>query len=281
MARISLDAARQLFPPVLGYLQFLLRHRAERSAARTEGKALQEKLYDIPEIHTWPIKSVLGDHDNREVGGAKEDELVLVIRGEVLNKYPTAVVYAHRAKWQPKSNTDPTPDNTKERVLNPHFETMGDNPSRDFVKTPLYEAKVDPDIYFFGFDLTAEKAIGGTGENPTDDPGWFFVIKERPGEPRFGLDIDQEPGQPPPTLNIWNDLSWEHVAPSGNFIEINNTFTLTNPAGNPQPVEKVTQYGDDKHILWNPSINAADLAYILFQVPVFVAVHASEMLRRK
>ena len=29
------------------------------------------------------------------------------------------------------------------------------------VKTPLYEAKVDPDIYFFGFDLTAEKAKGG------------------------------------------------------------------------------------------------------------------------
>ena len=54
--------------------------------------------------------------------------------------------------------------------------------------TPLYEAKVDPDIYFFGFDLTVEKAKGGTGENPGDDPGWFFVIKERPGEPRFGLD---------------------------------------------------------------------------------------------
>jgi hypothetical protein len=244
-------------------------------------KALQERLYDIPEIHTWPVKSELGDHDNREVGGSKEDELVLVIRGELLKKYPTAVVYAHRAKWQPKSNTDPTPDNTKERVLDPPFETMGDNPSRDFVKTPLYEAKVDPDIYFFGFDLTAEKAIGGTGEKPTDDPGWFFVIKERPGEPHFGLDIDQDPNKPPPTLNIWNDLSWEHVAPSGNFIEINNAFTLTDPTGNPELVEKVTQYGDDKHIQWNPNTNAADLAYVLFQVPVLVAIHASEMLRRK
>lgn len=244
-------------------------------------KALHERLYDIPEIHTWPIQSLLGDHDNREVGASKEEELVLVIRGELLKKYPTAVVYAHRAKWQPKSDTDPTPDNTKERVLDPPFETMGDNPSRDFVKTPLYEAKVDPDIYFFGFDLTAEAAIGGTGEHPTDDPGWFFVIKERPGEPRFGLDIDQDPDKPAPTLNVWNDLSWEHVAPSGNFIEINNTFTLTNPAGDPELVEKVPQYADDTHIQWNPNTNAADLAYVLFQVPVLVAVHASEMLRRK
>ena len=50
------------------------------------------------------------------------------------------------------------------------------------MRTPLYEAKVDPDIYFFGFDLTRRRRRkGGTGENPNDDPGWFFVIKERPG----------------------------------------------------------------------------------------------------
>ncbi len=244
-------------------------------------KTLHEQLYDIPEIHTWPIQSILGDHDNREVGGAKEDELVLVIRGELLKKYPTAVVYAHRAKWQPKSDTDPTPDNTKERVLDPDFETMGDNPSRDFVKTPLYEAKVDPDIYFFGFDLTAEKAIGGTGENPTDDPGWFFVIKERPGEPRFGLDIDQEPDQPPPTVYVWNDLSWEHLQPTNGFLEIDKTITLTNPQGTPDFAEKKDQYANDLAVKFNPDTNAADLAYILFQVPVLVAVHASEMLRRK
>jgi hypothetical protein len=246
-------------------------------------EALHKQLYDIPEIHTWPIQSLLGDHDNREVGGAKEDEIVLVIRGELLKKYPTAVVYAHRAKWQTKPGPNGTtiPDNTRERVLDPDFDTMGDNPSRDFVKSPLYEAKVDPDIYFFGFDLTAEKAIGGTGENPTDDPGWFFVIKERPGEPRFGFDVDQEPDQPPPDINVWNDLTWEHVAPTGEFIDTNKTFNLVNPTGNPELVEKVKQYGDDKNIQWNPNTNAADLAYITFQVPVLVAVHASEMLRRK
>jgi hypothetical protein len=247
-------------------------------------EALHQQLYDIPEIHTWPIPSVLGDHDNRQVGSStNKDEIVLVIRGELLKKYPTAVVYAHRAKWQPKSKTDPTPDNTKERILDPDFETMGDNPSRDFVKSPLYEAKVDPDIYFFGFDLTAEKAIGGTGENPTDDPGWFFVIKERPGEPRFGFDVDQEPDQPPPTLNVWNDLTWEHVAPTGEFIDTNQNFHLTDPTSNAELEEKVTQYGDDNKIFWDNmhNTNAAELAYILFQVPVLVAIHASEMLRRK
>ena len=86
-------------------------------------------------------------------------------------------------------------DNTVERRLAPLTAAEEENPPRSKVRTPLYEAKVDPDIYFFGFDLTADEAKGGTGEQPDDDPGWFFVIKERPGEPRFGLDIEQAAGR--------------------------------------------------------------------------------------
>jgi hypothetical protein len=247
-------------------------------------KALRETLYDIPQIHQWSIQSELGKHDNREAQkGDAEEEVVLVIRGELLKKYPTAVIYAHRAKWQTKSATDPTIDKTKERQLDPDFEEVGDKPPRDKIKTPLYEAKVEPDIYFFGFDLTAEAAKGETVEKP-DDPGWFFVIKERPGEPRFGLDVDQEPNQPAPTVYVWNDLTWEHIANAGNFIEINNTISLTNPelgdVGNSRQ-EKYKQYKDDIHVNWNPNTNAAELAYVFYQSPVMVAIHASEMLRRK
>jgi hypothetical protein len=247
-------------------------------------KMLRETLYDIPQIHQWPIVSELGKHDNREAQtGTAEEEVVLVIRGELLKKYPTAVIYAHRAKWQTRSATDPTIDKSKERQLDPDFESVGDKPPRDKIKTPLYEAKVEPDIYFFGFDLTAEAAKGETEEKP-DDPGWFFVIKERPGETRFGLDVDQEPGQPAPTVYVWNDLSWEHIANSGNFIEINNPISLTDPepgdvGGSRQ--EKYKQYKDDIHVNWNSSTNAAELAYIFYQSPVMVAIHASEMLRRK
>jgi hypothetical protein len=209
---------------------------------------------------------------------------VLVIRGDLLKKYPTAVIYAHRARWQMKNGKI---DNTQERRLDPDFDLVGEDPPRDKIKSPLYEAKVDPDIYFFGFDLTAEKAIGGTGEEETDDPGWFFVIKERPGEPRFGLDIDQNPSGPPATINIWNDLSWRHVAPTSSFIEINNTFTLVDPHGDASLEEKFDQYDDDNNhghtlkVRWDPNTTAADLAYILYQSPVMVAIHASEMLRRK
>ncbi|SFF10820.1 hypothetical protein [Nitrosomonas sp. Nm166] len=237
-------------------------------------ETLREKLRDIPPLHRWSRYSELGEHDHRETEGETEEELVLVIRGELLKKYPTAVIYAHRAKWQLKENGEI--DNTKERVL------VEDTPIENHIKTPLYEAKVHPDINFFGFDITAAEAKGGSGENPGDDPGWFFVIKERPGEPRFGLDIDRDSD-----INLWNDLSWDDALPggvAGEHLQITNatpTITLTNPAGDPSLQEKLEQYEEDKHITWSKDTNAAQLAYILYQVPVLVAVHASEMLPKQ
>ena len=258
------------------------------NAENLDDEALKEKLRDIPPLHRWSHTSPLGAHDNREVGGQNEEELVLVIRGELLKRYPTAVIYAHRACWQRNDDGSAADqakhpcvrsgaiDNTKERRFAPLTPAEEDKPPRAKVRTPLYEAKIDPDIYFFGFDLTVEEAKGGTGENPADDPGWFFVIKERPGEPRFGLDTEQAP-----KLNVWNDLSWQDVQPGppGSFIEIATaptTFNLFVPGAEDE--EKDAQHSDDTKVAWSHDMSAAHLGYILFQAPVLVGVHASEML---
>jgi hypothetical protein len=235
--------------------------------------------------------SELGDHDNREVGGTKEEEVVLVIRGELLKKYPTAVVYAHKAKWQMKKNPDGSDsnqiDNAKERDLADIPAGQEDKPPRAIVKTPLYSAKIDPDIYFFGFDLTAEVVKGTDGSHPGDEnkPGWFFVIKERPGEPRFGLDLGDAGG----TRHTWSDLTWADAAPGladGGFLQITNAtapLALTKPTDTSQAEydEELEQYGEDKQVLWRKEADAADLAYVLYQVPVMMAVHGSEMLTIK
>ena len=263
---------------------------------------LKEKLRDIPPIHLWSKRSKLGDHDHREEGGAKEEEVVLVIRGELLKKYPTAVIYAQRGVWKDKDGIPIVPprsrplDPAKERDLYP---ITGDQPPRDLLKTPLYEAKVDPDIYFFGFDLTVCKAKGGTGKSDLpvdarcasegvtwDDAGWFFVIKERPGEPRFGLDV-ADPGagnvDAQGRIEVWNDLSWSDVKPAvaeGGFLRVNGqtqTIRASQPL-EPDDDEKKDQHEEDQQIVWSKDMSSAELAYVLYQVPVLVAVHATEML---
>lgn len=238
-----------------------------------DAETLREKLRDIPPLHRWSRFSDLGDHDHREVGGESEEEVVLVIRGELLKKYPTAVIYAHRARW--------ATDAEGKRILTEPRD-FDDGPLDDVIKAPLYEAKVEPDIYFFGFDLTVEEAKGGSGENEADTAGWFFVIKERPGEPRFGLDVPGAASDISITsLTGWNELAWSHVVPdvdAGKFLAISGTRTINvvDP-GTPADDEELQQK-EDAFVSWRSGMNAAELAYILYQVPVLMGVHAAEML---
>jgi hypothetical protein len=252
---------------------------------------IKEKLRDIPKIHTWsknntthsdpqnadsPLKNELGQHNQRAMTSGKT-QLVLVIRGELLKKYPTAVVYAHKADWG--LNSSNVKDIKEERRFIELTTAEEKNPPTDKLKTPLFEAKVDPDVYFFGFDLDDEEARGAANPTSTaDDPGWFFVIKERPGEPRFGLDIEKaknENGQE--RLINWNNLSWVDIGTKdGACIEINKTISFQ--TYNPAIDQENKPIPDDVQARWSPSTNSAELAYILYQVPVLVGVHASRML---
>jgi hypothetical protein len=247
-------------------------------AATVDDPTLKDKLKDIPPIDKWPIGSKLGEHDHRKADRAKDPDLVLVIRGELLKRYPNTVVYAHKAKWQTKA--DGSIDNTQERHLVELTSDEEDDPPKEKVRTPLYQAQVEPDIFFFGFDLTEEEVVGGSGDDPHDLPGWFFVIKERPGEPRFGFDIDKNT-----VINTWNDLAWEDVLPGGNvgdYVKLTGApvIDVQLPAAE-EDREKRPQYEQDKALSFGPSSNAADLAYILYQAPVLVAIHGAEMLARK
>jgi hypothetical protein len=248
-----------------------------RGVLDTEGldpDALHEKLRDIPELHRWSRTSELGDHDNRELPGDDEEEVVLVIRGELLKKYPNAVIYAQKARWQMSGgHIDPS----QERLLVEITEAEEEQPPRDKLRTPLYEARVDPDITFFGFDLTVTEARGGSGESDSDPPGWFFVIKERPGEPRFGFDISRDG-----PIQTVNDIAWEDAAPGsdpGDFVSGTSLGAIALAPLGPGDEEKTDQRADDLKVVTAPT-SAARWGYILFQAPVIVAVHASEMLPR-
>ena len=242
-------------------------------------KTLREKLRDIPPIHRWSRASDLGDHDHREQGGEKDNEVVLIIRGQLLEKYPRAEVYAHRAKW--------ATDAQGNRQLDEPRDFDDTAPADEVIKTPLYEAKIDPDIYFFGFDLNVKEAKGGSGEEGDENPGWFFVIKERSGEPRFGLDVPGDASDMNVNeLDAWNQLAWSHImanVSAGNFMSIHDTRTIrvTDPGIVSDDDDEEKQQKEDSHVVWSSSTNAAELAYILYQVPVLIGVHAAEMLPDK
>ena len=213
-------------------------------AGKTEAQ-LTEEYKDIKPIHTWPIRSLLGTHNNRSASGAA-DQTVLLIRGDLLKRYPNTVIFAQKAiaggnADEPVIDLDLTAE---------EFATQ--------VKFPLYRAELPPDIKLFGFDLTIEQSRG-TELTPgfTDHLGWFFVIQEVPGEPRFGMDITFDPGSDGLS---WDDLAWDRLPADTRFIKASVLPNLSVP--------DKSRWGAD----------AANMAYVLFQKPSMVAVHAKEML---
>jgi hypothetical protein len=126
---------------------------------------------------------------NRRLGsngvGSIEGSIVLLVRGDLLRRYPNSIVYATPSRPDRKLDQDPA-----------------------LIEMPIFGGKLDPDITFVGFDLTVEQI--------SPEPGWFFVIQEQPTEPRFGLD---EPNGSAAALTTWSDLTWAHVgvAPGGHL----------------------------------------------------------------
>jgi hypothetical protein len=240
-----------------------------KKIAQAEDKEVaREKFKDIKPLHRWPQTNDLGDNDNREEGPEPEEELVLVIRGELLKKYPNTIISAQKAKWQ--LDDDGNPDKKRERVLDDSVMPI----------VPLYEARVTPDIYFFGFDLTALEARGD--DTVDDEPGWFFRIEEVPGDARFGFDVARDAGT---DINVWNDLAWADVVPGlvdGIQVKVadipSHSLVMPNIVIDPSLKEKQEQWESDQYVKLNSSISSAELAYIALQTPVLMAVHASELL---
>jgi hypothetical protein len=218
----------------------------------------QEKKYDIKKMHTW--EKELGRHTPRVITNPSGSAyLVLLIRGELLKKYPNTQVYAQKAAFKdignpaaPRALADPTIDGN--------------------VLVPVFMAELDPDIYLFGFDLDIDEAKGDSDD--AGKPGWFFVLRERPGQIRFGLDDwtpvnPDDPEFPVGDPNDWNDLSWEHLIEDptelDNYhVDAEHTFSADTGSDNVPQAH------------WGK--NSADLAYILYQNPVLFARHAQEML---
>ena len=214
--------------------------------AAVEAK-LTEEHKDIKPIDTWKRASTLDSHNNRSSTGATS-QVVLLIRGDLLKRYPNTLIFAQKAVPGDQL-IDPRIDTDLTAV---EFETH--------LQFPLYKGDLPPDIKFFGFDMTVEQAKGTKpfGEF-TDTLGWFFVIQEVPGEPRFGMDLSFDPG----TDGLsWDDLAWNSFGADIAFITRGTKPNLALP-----PADK-NMWGAD----------SARMAFILFQKPSMVAVHASEML---
>ncbi len=134
---------------------------------------------DVKPLHEWGDAAL-------DAGGAQTSgRFVVLLRSELLLRYPTASIYAVPAKIV--SGRRVPSDNADEEIH------------------PAFRGSLPPDVTFIGFDLTRDQILAGDG--------FFIVIQEQPSAPRFGVDggtaggyLQTVPG-PPSGLSL-RGLQW-------------------------------------------------------------------------
>jgi hypothetical protein len=175
---------------------------------------------DVLPLHGWGNRP-LGDPQTAPSG----DRFVMLIRSALLRRYPTAVIYASKAlivRGVRKPSSKPEDE-----------------------QHPVFRGSMQPDVSFFGFDLTVDQAVGPVNPPLTsENQGYFIVIQEQPTEPRFGVDVGTPTG-------------------TGTHLKVSDGA----PAGS-------TTGGT---LEWGK--NGAHMATMLRQQPVRIAIHASRFLK--
>jgi hypothetical protein len=213
----------------------------------------RSQFADITPVDEWPAGSHLGDH---RMNNTSASMIVLGLRGDLLNRYPRAIIYAVQALWSSTANNAARTMGTEELY-------------------PMFRVTRAPDITMLGFAVTAQQARGadtptatpGAPATPSNDAGWFFVLQEQPTEPRFGLDVatDNTFGTKP---SQWSDLSWGQLAPNAAALKQMVYVPINGPL-------KDLTLGNGT---WGK--NSAHMAFIVRQSPFRLAVHARTWLRQ-
>lgn len=182
-------------------------------------------LDDMQPMHLWGAQP-LGNRVD-PVGG-DPDRVALLVRGQLLRRYPNTAVYA----WLKTQNAD--------TLLK---DAEGRRPD-GAIQIPVFSGVIGEDITFFGFEI-----------DHGDVDKWCFVLEEQMHEPRFGFDVEEPELAQPRTgpkrravlrdtlakleantatslyknYNAYKALSWSHVdVEAGAFARVANLVQVPN-----------------------------------------------------
>jgi hypothetical protein len=189
------------------------------------------------EIHRFertPLGSHLAD------AGSAEGCVALIIRGELVRRFPEALVLAMRAGG---SDAEGRPEFTAD--------------AKDQAPI-LFNQHLAPDIRLVGFKLRPSQIR---------TEAWWFLITENPSGPRFGLDLADDDNAPAGDHVARNHLDWNDLGAlrSGRFLSaLARTLIVKDKDSDPQ---ETTWPG-----------NSAIVARTLLQNPVRAAFDAQKLI---
>jgi len=208
------------------------------SALRSDQFDLKRELHRSP---TQRLAELSRPEDAPAPVTAVEDPLVLVVKGELVQRYPGVLVCAARTA-------------TADGMRVPRGDTM---------LMPDFVGRLEPDVLLVGFTGLTAAMVRDAAIQP--DEAWWFFFAEHFSEPRFGLDEHSGDTAPdPPTT--WNDAAWQHADLGDRPFLTRATFAADLPK----------RPGTTPTFPWGR--NAADQAWITLQFPFRRGMPALDLL---
>lgn len=197
---------------------------------------------DIPPIHTWTGDESFGSHLSRP-----GSLTVLLVRGDVVRRYPGMVVTAIPS-GPPDGAGRHRPDATQAP------------------RSPLFVVAIDESTAAYAFDIPdAEIKAPATAAAP----GWFFVFAEHGFRIRFGF--DEPPASGAIDFGDWNAATWPVDDRSDRaFVPVARGHAIAGAAFGPPGDPPITSPA------W--AHDSADVARIALQRPFRVAIQADVLL---
>jgi hypothetical protein len=201
---------------------------------------------DVAPMATWGDR--LGNNPAAEPDGVHGETTIVVVRGDLLRRYPETVVsavFGRKVEGGEDVTFEPDP---------------GVAPARELFRGPL-----PPDITYVGLDVDPDVLK----TSAADGSEWFLALTQPVEGPRFGLD-DESLGTPREiTPTEINNLSWQRMIHAG-----------LAPDGRLVLAERPGEAGDwPPDFVWGPASNAGHVAAALLQLPFQLLLPASENLR--
>jgi hypothetical protein len=143
---------------------------------------------DITPIAQWQRAERLGTHLTQ----AARDLIVLLMRGDLLQRYPRATIYLQRARWKRDALGAIEYDGD---VARREPEPVADAASlARHTRFAQFSGRTGADLRFMGFmlpriDVRGLDRTGLPAGTADAQAGWYVVFQEQPTEPRFGTPV--------------------------------------------------------------------------------------------
>ena len=198
---------------------------------------------------------------------------MLVIRGELLKRYPTAVIYAQAAEWAaPAGRRDRPREGARARRA--HRGRGGRPAAHEAAHAAL---RGEGRARHLLLRLRPDGAGRARRDRRTARRSGRLVLRHQGAPGRAALRLRRDlgrPGRASTTTSAGTDVprSGEFIRPVGGSAARHPGQLAGRAGGEGAAAPRGLQ------VRWDGGVSSAELAYVMYQAPVMVAVHAAEML---